>query len=424
MRIVHLCTSDFGGAAMAAVQLHVELLRRNEQSVFITLNKTRKDIPNHFVTNGFDTMHFPGMGRFEYKVKAAFQKYGIIDDKRNQPDNFHLKNKSPEREVFTLPYSYFNILNHPEVQSADLIHLHWVSFGMIDYGKFFSEISKPVVWTLHDMYPFTGGCHHADECTLFEDSCSNCPQLPDQKVVRKWWKYKQNALSRVPVDKLQLVVPSSWLGSLGRKSSLLGTFDTQIIRNGFDTGVFHPTEKAAARAKLELPQNEMLFLFNAYDVANSRKGIKDLLEAFSTLEQGNIRLVCLGSLAGPEFSGLNILKRGYVSDQRVVADYFNACDYFVLPSKAENLPNTICESLLCGTPVIAYAIGGVKEQVNEKNGFLVSNLSSELLTSAIRQAIEEKSRFNRNGISIDAQSLYSIKSTAGEYLSLYQKMLR
>ena len=179
MKVVHLNTSDFGGAAIAAIQLHEALLEQGVESDLLTLNKTRNDVPRHHRVAPFDLGGSPTIDMLRYKARRAMEVLGVLEDRRNAPDNKALLDRPPGHEIFTVPYSYFQILDHPLVQAADVIHLHWVSYGMVDQRAFFLACTKRVVWTMHDMNPFTGGCHHADACEGFIDLCYNCPQLKD-----------------------------------------------------------------------------------------------------------------------------------------------------------------------------------------------------------------------------------------------------
>ncbi len=419
MKVVHLCTHDFGGAAMAAIQLHEEMLRENVDSVFLTLVKSRNDIPKHIVTNGFDTLEFPLLGRLIYKLNSILIKIGIKDDKRNIPANNHLKERPKGSEIFSLPYSYFNILDHPEIKSADVIHLHWVSYSMIDYVKFFHGCKKNVVWTLHDMYPFTGGCHHADNCLGYLNDCSFCPQLKTDQVAKKWHSYKRNAVGGFNLKKFKLISPSIWMANQVKQSSLFSSVLNTIIPNGFNISFFHEKDRYEMRRKLNLPKDKILFLFNAYDINNQRKGILELVSAFSKLDRNEVALVCIGNKFDFSSNEIDMIYSGYIEDRNILAEYYNAADFFILPSKAENLPNTIIESLLCGTPVVAFNTGGIPELLNDENGILVDHFNVDSLQNAIESAIKKKSNFKKEVISSSAKAKYSIKIVFSRHMELY-----
>lgn len=415
MKVVHLNTSDFGGAAMAAIQLHEALLEKGVESDLLTLNKTREDIPRHSVVHPFQLGENAGLDKARYKARRALEKMGVVEDRHNTPDNKNLLDRPPGHEIFTVPYSFFNVLDHPLVQAADVVHLHWVSYGMIDFGTFFRNCTKPIVWTLHDMNPFTGGCHHADDCTEYERTCGLCPQLKDPRKAHDYWSYKQPALARVPKERICLVAPSHWLEEKAIASSIFGGQGCEVVPNGFNTE--HYRMQRNARQVLGLPADKKIILFNALDVSNPRKGMQYLLPALQGLKDENVLLVSIGGRSTPLPKGVGLHDPGFITSTEKLALYYSAADVFVLPSVAENLPNTISESLLCGTPVVAFRVGGIPEQVNPDNGLLVERIGSSELASAIRTALAKA--WDRRSISRNAALRYDRRSVAAEYQRIY-----
>lgn len=420
MRVVHLNTSDFGGAAIAAINLHRALLADGVDSELLTLGRTRYDIPHHTRIDPFALGGPRLWNRARFKMRRALEKSGLQDDRDNQPGNTHLKGRPPGLEIFTLPYSWFDVLDHPLVRRADLLHLHWVSYGVIDVERFFSSCTKPVVWTMHDMNPFTGGCHHADGSTGYLESCMHCPQLADPDQAHRWWQAKQRGLHAFPKGQLQLVSPSTWLAQRAKASSLMRDRPTTVIPNGFDTSVFKPMDKREARKALGLPSEARIILFNAFDVASPRKGMPLLIPALKAMEQEPF-LLCLG--AAPSDLGFsNARFSGHITDPAQVALHYNAADLFVLPSQAENLPNTICESLLCGTPVVAFDVGGISEQVDATNGIVVGQRHSSSLMQAMTQALALT--WDRRAMAANALERYDQGLVAKEYHQLYARYVR
>lgn len=417
MRIVHLSTSDVGGAAIAAINLHRALLEAGMHSDLLTLRKTRDDVPRHALVDPFALGGPRPWNWIRFKARRALEKAGLVEDRNNQPVNRHLQGRPAGREIFTLPYSWFDILDHPLVRQADLIHLHWVSYGMIDVERFFTRCSTPVVWTMHDMNPFTGGCHHADECTGYRDACAACPQLADHSRAQAWWSAKQRGLAAIPTDRLQVVAPSAWLAGRAQGSSLMRGRHVSIIPNGFDTNVFRPMDRAEARRRLGLPADARIVLFNAFDADSPRKGMPLLVPALESMG-GQAMLLCLGGatvsdrLPGARYSG-------HLSDPAQVALHYNAADVFVLPSQAENLPNTICEAHLCGTPVVAFDVGGIPEQVDATNGVLVGERTPHALHQALEQALS--TTYDRDRMARTAAARYDQRRVAEAYRALYSQ---
>ena len=415
MNVVHLNTSDFGGAAMAAVQLHEALLEQGVSSDLLTLNKTRTDIPRHHLVDPFQLGGNEAVNRAKYKARRALEIAGLVEDKHNAPANKNLLHRPPGHEIFTLPYSFFPIWEHPLVQAADVVHLHWVSYGMIDYLGFFANCKRRIIWTMHDMYPFTGGCHHADDCTGYERTCEACPQLRYPDKAHVYWTYKRDALATVPADRLQLVAPSQWLANKATRSTLFHERPCAVIPNGFDVEVFR--YRQGARESLGLPQDKRMVLFNALDVTNSRKGMQLLLPALQLLKEPDVLLVAVGGGGGSLPAGSGIHDAGYITSAETLAKYYSAADLVVLPSLSENLPNTISESLLCGTPVAAFNVGGIPEQVGPEDGVLIQGRTVEDLAAGLGEALS--GTWSRVAIAERARQRYDRRAVARAYHELY-----
>lgn len=418
MRVVHLSTSDFGGAAIAAINLHRALLEQDLQSHLLTLGRTRNDIPAHTCIDPFELGGWPLFEQARFKLKRVLEKTGLREDRDNQPGNRYLQNRPPGHEIFSLPYSWFDVLQHPIVRRAELIHLHWVSYGLIDVERFFKACDRPVVWTMHDMNPFTGGCHHADDSRGYQKACQNCTQLADPARAHGWWQAKARGFAAFPKGMLAAVAPSQWLADQAMASTLLHDRPVQVIPNGFDTHIFHPVDRMEARRLLGLPSDTRIVLFNAFDVGGLRKGMPLLIPALQTLADRPV-LLCLGARP-PGLELENARFSGYVTDQDRVALHYSAADLFVLPSQAENLPNTISESLLCGTPVVAFHVGGIPEQVDATNGIVVRERSVAALAEAISVALARE--WDSEAIAARARARYDQRLISTAYRDLYASM--
>lgn len=420
MRIAHLSTNDFGGAAIAAINLHRALLKAGVESDLLTLGRTRHDVPRHLEVDPY-ALHPPAwLSRARYKARRVLERTGLADDRSPDAWNRHLRHRPPGRETFSLPWTFFDVLRHPAVQAADIIHLHWVSRGMIDHVRFFQGCGKPVAWTLHDMNAFTGGCHHADECEGYRASCQSCPQLADPDRPHAWWRAKRDALAAFPLDRLALVAPSRWLASRCEASTIMAGRSCAVVPNGFDTARFRPMDRAEARRALGWPAERRLVLFSAFDAGNPRKGMDLLLPALEGLGSDAL-LVSMGAPM-PALEGRpDTVSTGLLRDADLIARHYAAADIFVLPSMAENLPNTICEAHLCGTPAVAFAVGGIPEQIDGRNGLLVHARSVEALRQAMRAALDHP--WDHAAIAATAQERYDAAGIADRYQALYQRLL-
>lgn len=417
MKVVHLNTSDFGGAAMAAINLHVALLEQGVDSHLLTLNKTRHDIPQHAVVAPFELHGTPMLDRLRYKARRLLEATGLVEDRSNTPSNRNLRRERAGHEIFTLPFSFFDVLEHPLVQAADVVHLHWVGYGMIDHRRFFGRCTKPMVWTLHDMNPFTAGSHHTDDDMSFRDGPDRSPQLRDPRKAARYWHYKHDAVKALSHDRLKLVAPSRWLATQAESSAMFRGRSCAVIPNGFDTTMFHPQDRHAVREALGWPQDRRIVLFNALDVDNPRKGMQFLVPALRALGRDDVRLVCVGGNAASLPADLGVLATGYLTDSAQLARTYAAADLFVLPSLAENLPNTIAEAHLCGTPVVAFNVGGIPEQVDDANGRLAELKDVQGLTDAIRAVLDRT--WDHAAIAAKAAVRYDRRTIATAYRALY-----
>ncbi|MBK6342157.1 MAG: glycosyltransferase [Flavobacteriales bacterium] len=419
MRIVHLCTNDFGGAAVAAINLHEALLAQGIESDLLTLGRTRNDVQRHHAIAPFELCGTPLLARAQYRARRALEKAGLVEDRSIGPGNANLQGRPPGLEIFSLPYSFFDADRHPLVQQADIVHLHWVSRGMIGFDRFFARCSTPIVWTMHDMNPFTGGCHHADACQGFTRECQECPQLADKNKAHGWWRVKQVALRNFPKDRMALVAPSEWLAARARQSTILADRDCTVIPNGFNLRTFKPMQREEARAALGLPMEARIILFSAFDASNPRKGMTLLLRALDELGT-DAHLVSMGHPMQELLHRLNTTSTGLLTEASLIAMHYAAADLFVLPSQAENLPNTICESLLCGTPVVAFNVGGIPEQIHAGNGLLVEAGHADGLRDAMRDALLHP--WDRPTIAASAAARYDRTPIAGRYAELYRDL--
>ena len=250
-------------------------------------------------------------------------------------------------------------------EQFDVINIHWVA-NMLRYdlvGKL-AKLGKPVVWTLHDMNPFTGGCHYSDGCIGYRSSCRQCPQLIDQfddiaETIRAM------KASSWPKD-MAVVTPSRWLAQEAASSTAFRDCRTITIANSVDLDQFLPIDKSEARASFSLPQDKRILLFSSFDNNERRKGFPELLRTAEVLvERGeDFHIVALGE-PNPEISALGVgySAIGHLGDRDDVARLMAAADVTALPTLEDNLPNVILESLACGTPVAAFAAGGVPDAV-------------------------------------------------------------
>ena len=415
MKIVHLCSMDFGGAGKAAYRLHKGLQEIGVDSSMIVMCKKTSD----------DTVHV-----LPSEVSGSPEKWwGLLSGIWNASlANYPFR--SPDNELFSEFCAIASLEPlRDKIRSADIINLHWVA------GLFDSTImpqflrGKKVVWTLHDMNPFTGGCHYAGNCTRFCDRCGECPQLAsgesnDLSLIG--WSQKQQAYQDMNIT---VVAPSKWLGACSGKSSLLGRFSHKIIPYGFPLETFKPLDRLNIRSALGINRDTRIVLFCADSTATKRKGFSYLLEALNVLSRSgrgkNLTLAIVGrhDNSGHQACGYPELIFGHVGSEEQMAVLYNAADVFVLPSLEDNLPNTVVESLACGTPVAAFNVGGVPDMVDHGiTGYLAPAKDVASLADAIEWCVNSAPTSIRQSCRAKAESFFLLKTQAVNYMKLYDSI--
>lgn len=420
MKIVHINKHDTGGgAAVAARRLHKALRANNIDSKFLVLNKKSSD-PFTFAL-GEGMMH-TAKSHFHFIA----ERVGFLAHEKDASLRF----------AFSPASSGFDISNHPLVQEADVIHLHWVNQGFISLKglKKLFALNKPIVWTQHDMWAFTGGCHYAGSCMEYNESCGYCPFLRNPS---KYDLSKRIFLKKRKIydnTNLNVVACSKWLRSLSAESSLFRNFNVTSIPNAIDTNQYQPRDKMECRRDLGLPTDKKLVLFGAANLLDVRKGFRYLIEALNIVHENfptlsaRIELVVFGKLKKDVSSQLPfpIHDMKFISDTERLVKLYNACDLMLLPSLQDNLPNTVMESMACGTPVVGFHIGGVPEMViHEECGFMADAKNSLSLATGLYETLflndtAEMGRAARRR----AVELYSQKTVATQYISIYKEAIQ
>ncbi len=337
------------------------------------------------------------------------------------------------RFAFSPAFAGQNISNHPDFKAADIIHLHWFNQGFISLGGLKKIIAsgKPIVWTLHDMWAFTGGCHYSKNCENYQKQCGNCIYLKspsDKDLSFKIWKKKIHILKNANIT---FVCCSNWLKNKAKHSSLIKDFKIINIPNPIDTSIFYPKDKTALRKKLNLPENKKLLLFAAANLNDKRKGITYLMEAIKLYNAehnpDDLEIITFGKKS-PLIDKLlqnKVRQFGILNNAEIIVNLYNAADIFVLPSLEDNLPNTIMESLACGTPVLAFHTGGIPEMIDHKqNGYLADYKSVNDLKKGLDFILNHPQKdFLKQKALEKVQTEYSEQVVAEKYIKLYNEIV-
>jgi glycosyltransferase involved in cell wall biosynthesis len=312
--------------------------------------------------------------------------------------------------------------------APDLLHLHWVGNGFIPIAAL-PRFGLPVVWTMHDMWPFTGGCHYADDCRRFTDACGHCPRLRSARnhdLSRRILAAKKR---RWPLGRMVMVSPSHWLAGCARESALLRGATIRVVPNPIDTRLYRPLDRAAARSHLDWPLHDPIILVGSVSRSDDRrKGLDLLLEALPRVAARLPRccLAVFGAASGTTQvpSSLRVLPVGHLQDDLALALVYMSADLVVTPSREDNLPNVMVEALACGTPVVAFRLGGFPDLIEDRvNGCLVTPFDAAGLAEAIvwsltqadPQALREKACHR-------ARQHCAPEVVAAQYRALYQEL--
>lgn len=404
MNVLHINQSDiFGGAAIAGYRLHQGLLQQGIDSrLLVGRVKTQSD----------RVAQAPLESWFDRKLKRVTEKAGLN---------------------YIAQLSTFKVQQHPFYQAADVLNFHNLHNSYFNYLAVPALVRhKPAVLTLHDMWSMTGHCAYSYGCDRWKIGCGQCPDLHSYPSVRrdstrwewklKHWVYQHTALS--------IVAPSQWLAGVA-KTSLLNRFPIHYIPNGIDTETYQPEDRSRARAALGIESDCKVLLFVSQTLEDVRKGGDLLLKAIQDLPKSlksEVLLLTMGeSQIAQDTFGIETLNLGYVSEDQTKVTAFSAADLFVFPTRADNLPLVLQESLACGTPMVSFRVGGVPDLVRPGvTGYLAEPEDAVDLTRGMVQLLENdelRDRMRQNCRAIAVQE-YAIALQAQRYLTLYQQLVQ
>ena len=416
VHVIQFNTADTrGGAARAAFRLHSGLNRHGVKSEMFVREKTSDDstVTGFNGTSSIIEKAYRGFRR-EY-IKSCFSVYH-----NSRPSGL---------EAFSDDRGQFGKVLFDKISTADIINLHWIS-GFIDVRKFFKNVKHNVVWTLHDMYAFTGGCHYNVSCDRYTAQCGACPQLGsinENDLSRRVWKRKKKAYVKIGFGRLHIVALCKWMAKETGRSTLLRDFPVTIIPNGLDAEVFIPRDRKAVRAALNIRQDARVVLFMSDSVTNQRKGFNLLTEALHGIEAAeNLLLISIGSGKPVIPADINHLHLGSIQSEYLMSVALNAADVFVIPSVQDNLPNTVLEAMACGIPVVGFNTGGIPDMVRPGvTGLLAPVGDVRALREAISQCLLD--RYKREAMGVNGRKVvereYTLEVQAKRYMALYEQIL-
>ncbi len=418
MRVLLINTSEqIGGAAIAASRL-LHALNHNGVETEMLVRRRQTDNPQVMAL-----------------ADTPLQRARFLGER----GEIFLRNGCSRRHLFAIDTGGWgtDITRRPEFLRADVIHLHWVNQAMLSLRDIarICQSGKRVVWTMHDMWPFTALCHYADTCDGWRHGCGNCRLLQhpaEHDLSWRVYRRKEALFSRYRID---MVGCSRWLTDLAREAPLLRRQYVTHIANAIDTTRYAPIDgpmdRRSARHRLGLPDDRRLLLFVAYKVTDPKKGITYLRRAVARLcadrpeMADRLGIVAVGREAELLKGTFAVPLYGipYVSETATMIDLYHAADALVMPTLMDNLPNTIVEAMACGLPCVGFNIGGLPQMIShEKDGYLVRYKDTDhlaecierLLTTAPYDAIARAARRK-------AVKYYGEEQVADSYLRLYRR---
>jgi glycosyltransferase involved in cell wall biosynthesis len=410
MKILIVNTYDItGGAARAAYRLHRALLSQSIDSQMLVHNKSSDD---YTVTTE--------TGKFAKELNRLRPYIDSI------PGRFYKERTKLLFSPSWFPFS--NIVSRINAINPDIVHLHWICGGMITIEDI-AKIKAPIVWSLHDDWAFTGGCHIKWECERYKECCGICPRLGSEKendLSRKVFNRKHHVFSKLP--NLTIVGLSRWLERCAKESRLFRHNKIVNLPNPIDTSIFKPFDKQLSRELSNLPQHKKLVLFGADSVtSNLNKGFKELCEALHKLKTNNIELVVFGSSEPKESQnfGFKTHYLGHLYDDVSLVTLYSAVDVMVVPSLQEAFGQTASEAMACGTPVVAFGHTGLLDIVDHINtGYLAKPCDIDDLAYGIDSILNA---LNYDELCYNAREKilkeFDSKVVAKKYIELYKELI-
>lgn len=407
MNILHVIGGDLsGGAARGAYWLHQGLLAHGVDSHVLTSSK--ETYGDKTVT----TVSADKKGQLATIIRAQLDA-GLLRMYRNR-----------QRVIFSTGLLGYDFSRTKIYKQADIVHLHWICGGMVNMGHL-AKIKKPMIWTMRDMWPMTGGCHYSMGCMGYMSGCGSCPQLRStrQKDLSRlvFWRKKRH----LPPN-MKLVGISHWLSDCARQSALFQDFDVRTIHNNFSSQEFFPIDKSVARQMLGVPANKPIVLAGAQDMRSFYKGFDIFLQAEQSLD-ADVMLLFFGKLDQTATNSLkhDFISLGFLHDSISLRLAYSAADLFVAPSKMDAFGKTLAEAMACGTPVVCFDATGPREIVDHQvNGYKAESFDPRELSKGIDWVLnypepEKLSKAAREKVIREFDS----HVVAGRYVQLYEEVL-
>jgi len=406
VKVVHVSyKDDQEGAAIAVERICRSLILAGIDSTILVQKKVGDKTYAHSIANN------------KFQKLFSFIRVGL-DLFIN---NLFIKDKSV---YFTLPFMGSDISKHPLLVEADVIHLHWINRGFLSLASIekILKLKKTVVWTLHDSWAFTGGCHMTGQCEKYKANCKGCPLSPFLDLASHFLEKKRKLFES---SRISFVTPSNWMVERASLSNALGNQTVTVIQNCVDTAIFKPLDSVNARKVFNLPLDKSIILFNITN--DVRKGVTYLHQAISKLSASDNNLLFVGfgtsNIQKTVFADLPIVTVGRINDNYSMATLYNAADVLLAPALEEPFGQTYIEAMACGTPCVAFNHSGPKDIIDhQENGYLAANLNTDSLIDGIFYCLKNKKRLSSSSRE-KIQSKFSFERVSRLHINYYNSLL-
>ncbi|WP_233706645.1 glycosyltransferase [Helicobacter marmotae] len=416
---MHIVTQDNGGAGRACVRLHKALLNAGVDSIILTQNKTTDLASIQQIAKSKLQKAFA-------KIRPFISQLPLQIYPKRQKDIF-----SPNLPIFT-PTNRA-LLKTIEKLKPDVVHLHWIENGFFSI-KDLAYIKAPLLWSLHDANPYTGGCHYvAAACIGVGTHCKSCPLLQSKFTYDvSFWTFRRKQKTYNKLNNLTINGLSHWIATCAKQSALLGNKPIINLPNPIDTRIYRPLNKHFARECLQIAQNKRLICFGAIGATQlPRKGFSALSNALKALNpalKAKCELLIFGASAPSEDESLDMPTHylGTLSDDTTLALVYSASDVFIMPSFVESFGQTALESLSCGTPVVCFETSGLKDIITHRtNGYLARCFESSDLKNGIEWVLNQSAQ-EYAALSLNARksavAKFDTQVIAPAYIDIYRQL--
>lgn len=402
MKVLHISTQQTGGAALAAFRLHRSLIDNGVDSRMLTLDGDCDDNNAVCYEPVFGFQKSKIFKSTLYRLGIGIGRYWRMHDVARKGHECH----------YTYPVSLYRVENHPLVKWADVLHLHFCD-DFINYPTFFRKVKKPIVWTLHDIGIGYGGFHYKNDYNAL------IPYY--KKLETEFLRIKSDSISKA--RNLSIVSLSQEMYDFTKKIDYLRDKPNHIVLNSVDSTIFQMFDKKQCRSELCLPQDKTILLFVSEYVEVQSKGLALLKDAILSMHQENILLCIVGNHSADLPSKDSVATRyfGKIKDSVFLSKIYSAADLLVVPSSQEVCCQTPMEAMSCGTAVVVFPSGAMKDYVRPGQGVVCKECSLESLKEGLTEAL--KKEYNGEQLRNYAIENFSPTRIAEEYIMVYKNAL-